>query len=109
MTHYRARLREHHILGSRELTTHPDGPRARVAGLLVVHQSPPTAKQFHFLTLEDEDGMINVIIRPQVYSQYRHAIHNALLLLVEGEVQREGDVVNVLAERVLPLSWPDAQ
>jgi len=75
----------------------------RVAGLLVVHQSPPTAKRFHFLTLEDEDGMINVIVRPSVYSQYRHVIHGAQLLLAEGRVQREGEVVNILAERVLPL------
>ena len=103
MTHYRARLRELHILGSRELVAHPDGPLVRVAGLLVVHQSPPTAKRFHFLTLEDEDGMINVIVRPSVYSQYRHVIHGAQLLLAEGRVQREGEVVNILAERVLPL------
>ena len=103
MTHYRARLSELHILGSRELASHPNGPRARVAGLLVVHQSPPTAKGFHFLTLEDEEGMINVIVRPQVYKQYRHVIHGAQLLLAEGKVQREGEVINVLAERISSL------
>jgi error-prone DNA polymerase len=103
MTHYRARLRELHILGSHELASHLNGPRVRVAGLLVVHQSPPTAKNFHFLTLEDEDGMINVIVRPSVYKRYRHIIHGAQLLLAEGNVQREGEVVNVLVERILPL------
>ncbi len=53
MTHYRARLRALQILGSSELAEHSDGLRTQVAGLLVVHQSPPTAKGFHFLTLED--------------------------------------------------------
>ncbi|MBP6015302.1 MAG: error-prone DNA polymerase [Candidatus Promineofilum sp.] len=103
MVHYRAKLRLGHILGSSELALHPGRGRVRVAGLLVVHQSPPTAKQFHFLTLEDEDGMINVIIRPAVYDQYRHVIHGAQLLVVEGQVQREGAVINVLAERISPL------
>jgi error-prone DNA polymerase len=103
MVHYRARLRALHILGSRELASHPNGMWARVAGLLVVHQSPPTAKKHHFLTLEDEDGMINVIVRPSVYNQYRHVIYGSQLLLAEGKVQREGDVVNVLAERVSSL------
>ncbi len=44
--------------------------------------------------------MINVIVRPQVYKQYRHVIHGGQLLLAEGKVQREEDVVNVLAERI---------
>ena len=112
MNHYRARLQTLHVLGSRELALHPDGPTARVAGLLVVHQSPPTAKGFHFLTLEDEDGMMNVIVRPQVYNQHRHIIHGEQLLLAEGRVQREGDVVNLLAERVLRLAlspYPEAR
>jgi DNA polymerase III alpha subunit len=83
----------------------------RVAGLLVVHQSPPTAKGIHFLTLEDEDGMLNVIVQPVVYNQYRHVIHSQQLLLVQGVLQREGEVVNILAEHILPLDlqlsmWP---
>ncbi|MDX1415517.1 MAG: error-prone DNA polymerase [Candidatus Promineifilaceae bacterium] len=61
---FRARLQKGGILGSRELESCRSGQRAQVAGLLVVHQAPPTAKGFRFLTLEDEDGMINVIVRP---------------------------------------------
>ena len=68
-----------------------------------MHQSPPTAKGFHFLTLEDEAGMLNVIVRPPVYNECRHVIHSELLLLAEGKVERDGDVVNILAERVRPL------
>ena len=104
MTHYRAELRRRGILGSAELAAQPHGARVRVAGLLVVHQSPPTAKGFHFLTLEDEDGMMNVIVRPGVYDQHRRVIHGKLLLLVKGTVQREGEAMNLLAERVYPLA-----
>ena len=103
MTHHRAALRQRNILGSSDLALSPNGASVRVAGLLVVHQSPPTAKGFHFLTLEDEDGMINVIVRPPVYNQYRHVIHSQPLLLTEGTIQREGHVVNILAERVHSL------
>ena len=103
MTHHRAALRQRHILGSSDLASSSNGGSVRVAGLLVVHQSPPTAKGFHFLTLEDEDGMINVIVRPPVYSEYRHIIHSQLLLLAEGRIQREGHVVNILAEWIHSL------
>ncbi len=98
MTFYRARLRAKGVLGSRELAACASGRQVRVAGLLVVHQSPPTAKGFHFLTLEDEDGMMNVIVRPKVYERFRRMIRGHLLLMVGGEVQREGNTSNLLAE-----------
>ncbi len=98
MTFYRAQLRAKGILGSRELAACPSGRQVRAAGLLVVHQSPPTAKGFHFLTLEDEDGMLNVIVRPAVYERYRRVIRGAQILLVAGDTQREGAVSNLLAE-----------
>ena len=97
-------LRRRGILGSAELAAQPHGARVRVAGLLVVHQSPPTAKGFHFLTLEDEDGMMNVIVRPAVYDRHRRVIHGELLLLTDGKVQCEGNVVNLLAEHIYPLA-----
>ena len=103
MTLYRAELRRHDILGSVDVASCPDAQWVRAAGLIVVHQSPPTAKGFHFLTLEDEAGMLNVIVRPPVYNECRHVIHSELLLLAEGKVERDGDVVNILAERVRPL------
>lgn len=100
MTLYRAELREHHILSSQDVTAVPDGQQVQVAGLLVVHQSPPTAKGFHFLTLEDENGMMNVIVSPQVYGRYRSIIRSERLLLVQGQVQQQGGVTNVLAETI---------
>ncbi len=103
MTFYRHTLSARGIVGSRELGESANGRRVRAAGLLVVHQSPPTAKGFHFLTLEDEDGMMNVIIRPVIYERYRQVIRHHRLLLVGGEAQREGHVVNLMAEWISPL------
>ena len=104
MTLYRRQLEAQGIHGSRGLAGCANGGRVRVAGLLVVHQSPPTAKGFHFLTLEDEDGLLNVIVRPQVYGRYQNIIRGARLLLAAGLVQREGGVTNVLAESIAVLA-----
>lgn len=94
---YRADLLRRGVLGSRDVAACPHGQSVAVAGLVMMHQAPPTAKGFHFITLEDEDGMLNVIVRPDVYARYRRAIRGAALLLVAGALQIEGDVVNVLA------------
>jgi error-prone DNA polymerase len=104
MTLYRPWLGRHGILSSRELETSADGGRVRAAGVVVMHQAPPTAKGHHFITLEDEEGLINVIVRPKIYTGYRHILHTAPLLIVEGMVQRRDSVVNLLALRVAPLS-----
>jgi error-prone DNA polymerase len=71
-------------------------------GTLVIHQAPPTAKGFHFLTLEDEFGMINVIVQPRIAVRDRQAMRGGMVQ-IEGTVQREGEVVNVLAQRVTAL------
>src|SRR5688572_17958856 len=68
---YRAWLTERRILGSADLEQQSSGQQVKAAGLVIVHQAPPTAKGFHFVTLEDEDGFINVIVRPQIYAKYR--------------------------------------
>ncbi len=102
MALYRAALDDAGILGSTALTRCADGERVRVAGQVVVHQSPPTAKGHHFVTLEDEFGMMNVIARPAVYAEYASVIREVPLLLVEGVVQKNGGVVNLLAIRAAP-------
>lgn len=99
MAAYRAALRREGVRSSADLTAYPAWTQVRMAGLVVVHQAPPTAKGFHFLMLEDECGFINVIVRPPVYARYRTVIRAHPLLLVEGEVQREGEVVNVVARK----------
>ena len=74
-----------------------------------MHQAPPSAKGNHFITLEYEDGLIDVIVRPQVYSRYRGILHKARLLLVEGKVQSKGGVITVLAHRMAAIANQDRQ
>lgn len=103
LTFYRQRLQWRGILNSQQLSQHPTGEIVWIAGLIVVHQSPPTAKGFHFITLEDEYGFINLIIRPKVYVRFRRVIRSASLLLAKGEVQREGAVTNLIVSQLVPL------
>lgn len=99
MAFYRAELTQRGFLDSQALAQSIQGQRVKVAGLVVVHQSPPTAKGFHFITLEDENGMVNVVVRPRVYDQYRRVIRREQVLWVTGVIEKQGVVVNVLAER----------
>lgn len=103
MTFYRAWLDAEGMVSSATLEGCDDGQRVRVAGLCVVHQAPPTAKGFHFLTLEDEWGMLNVIVSPGLVTRDGRHLHSARVLLIEGTAQREGDVINLIAQRVGPL------
>ncbi len=72
---------------------------------MVCRQAPPTAKGVLFLTLEDESGLANVIVRPAVRAQFRVTLR-APVLLVDGRVQREGELVSVVAEEVRTLGRP---
>jgi len=58
----------------------------------------PTAKGFVFITLEDEDGLMNVIVRPDVCRRYYKVLRNCFLLIVEGTVQKQRGILNVLAQ-----------
>ncbi len=99
MSFYLDWMRKRRMLGSQAINTQKDGDFVRVAGATVMHQAPPTAKGYHFITLEDEDGMINVIVRPSVYKQFKYVLRHAPLLWIKGKLQREGDVTNVLCEQ----------
>ena len=103
MSFFRSWLKEQKILNSEFLTLSPNGQQVRAAGLVVVHQTPPTAKGHHFITLEDEEGLMNVIIRPRVYERYRRVLRESRLLIIEGEVQQEGGVTSLLARRIVPM------
>ena len=95
---HRPRLERLSVLRSKELERKRNGERVRVAGLVVVRQRPPTAKGFVFFTMEDEDGLMNVIIKPDVYGRYYKVLRNCFLLIVEGKIQKQGGILNVLAE-----------
>ena len=79
------------------------GAQVQVAGLVVARQRPETAKGFVFVLLEDEGGMVNVIVRPDVYERYRTAIRGEPLLWMRGQLAKDDGTVNVLAEEVREL------
>jgi error-prone DNA polymerase len=78
------------------------GP-VRIGGLVVTRQHPMTAKGTVFLALEDETGMVNVTMWPSVWERLRGVVRRHALLLVDGDLQREGSVVNLVARDVRPL------
>ncbi len=65
---------------------------------MAVRQRPATAKGFVFITLEDEEGLVNVIVKPDIYRRYYRPMRDSALLIVEGTIQRQRGIVNVLAE-----------
>jgi DNA polymerase III alpha subunit len=77
--------------------------RVRIGGLVVTRQHPMTAKGTVFLALEDETGMVNVTLWPDTWARLRGVVRRHALLLIDGELQRESSVVNVVAHEVQPL------
>ena len=100
---YRAALDAQALLSSRALKQTPEKRHVGAAGLNVVHQAPPTAKGFHFITLEDEWGFISCIFRPRVYARYRAIVYETPLLIVHGLVERDGAVTNLIVQSVAPM------
>jgi error-prone DNA polymerase len=82
----------------------PHGRWVRVAGLVLLRQRPGTASGVVFVTIEDETASANLILWSDIYERYRPAARHATLLQAEGYVQREGQVVHVLAKRLTDLS-----
>jgi error-prone DNA polymerase len=104
MTHYRARLSERGLLSSTEVLHARDGQRVSTAGLCVTAQRPPTAKGFCFVTLEDEEGLVNVIIRPAIYERTKSVWLYSPLIAVSGVVQHTQGITNLVAQTAWPLS-----
>ncbi|MEM0950252.1 MAG: OB-fold nucleic acid binding domain-containing protein [Pseudomonadota bacterium] len=83
----------------------PHGARVTVAGLVLVRQRPGTAKGVIFVTLEDETGIVNVIVWRHMYERFRRAVIAGRCLRVTGRLQREGGVMHVVAEKIEDISW----
>jgi error-prone DNA polymerase len=84
---------------SQNLTEARNGQNVRIAGMVAVRQMPPTAKGFVFFTLEDEWGLMNVIVRPKVFQAQRETWVGATILAVRGVVERARGQINVMAEQ----------
>jgi DNA-directed RNA polymerase len=91
-------------LTARQLDRPPVNARVAVAGLVILRQRPGTAKGVIFLTLEDETGVVNIIVWRHVYESFRRAVVAGRMLRVTGRLQRAHGVTHVLAERIEDLS-----
>jgi error-prone DNA polymerase len=103
--HYRrAELRAQGILSSEDLRHCRNGVFVRAAGCVIARQRPGTAKGFIFISMEDETGIANVIVTPDVYEQNRLVVTRSKFLLVEGALQNQDGVIHVKATRLAPLT-----
>ena len=91
------------VLRAADLRAARQGRRVRVAGMVITRQRPGTAKGFVFLTLEDETGIANIIVRPDLFARDRLAIVEEPFLVVDGVLQNQDGVTSVKAERLLSL------
>jgi len=88
------------VMRASDLAGARDGRRVRVAGMVITRQRPGTAKGFVFLTLEDETGISNVIVRPDLFDRERATVVRQPFLIVDGVLQHQDGVLSVRAERV---------
>jgi len=100
----RAELALRGVVRASDLARGRHGRRVRVAGAVITRQRPGTAKGFVFLTLEDETGIANIIVRPDLFTEQRRAIIGEPYLIIEGTLQIQEGVTSVKAERVAGLS-----
>lgn len=102
--HYRrTELQRQGVLPARELKRHINGELVRTAGCIIARQRPGTAKGFIFLSLEDETGIANVIITPDLYDRDRLLVTRSKFILVEGPLQNQDGVIHVKATRLMAL------
>jgi error-prone DNA polymerase len=92
------------VLTAEQVRASRDGARIKTAGLVVCRQRPGTAKGFVFLLMEDETGVVNVVIRPDLYEAKRSTIRGEPYLCIEGSVQLHSGTLNIIASTVTPLS-----
>jgi error-prone DNA polymerase len=103
MKHLRRMLTEHGVGSAQAICARRDGDRVAAAGLVICRQRPGTAKGFVFLTLEDETGLLNVVVTPKRFERQALLISTAPLLLVRGTIQVEQTVVNLRGEQFRSL------
>ena len=103
MAYKRAWLSAMGIRRANELRDLPSGKRIRIGGCVITRQRPGTAKGFVFLSLEDETGVANAIVRPDLFHENRLLLTSEKFLAVEGILQNQDNVISVRAERVQSL------
>jgi error-prone DNA polymerase len=109
MAYRRAWLNAMGICRASDLRDIPSGKRLRIGGCVIVRQRPGTAKGFVFVSLEDETGVANAIITPDLFHRNRLLLASERFLAIEGILQNQDNVISVKAERVQPLFVTNAE
>jgi error-prone DNA polymerase len=104
VTFLREDLAKQKVLTCADANLVRDGRKVKVAGLVLVRQKPGSAKGVMFLTIEDETGIANLVIWPSLFEKQRRVILSASMLAIDGKLQREGEVVHIVANRLHDLS-----
>ena len=108
MAYYRAALKQEGILPAQELLEGRNNRNVRIAGCVIARQRPGTAKGFVFLSLEDETGIANVILAPDVFEQNRNVVTRSRFLRIEGPLQNQDGTIHVKASHIVPLEITSA-
>jgi error-prone DNA polymerase len=104
MSYHRAELQKMGVRCAAELARLPDGMHVRIAGGVIARQRPGTAKGFVFLSMEDETGIANAIISPQLFEKCHVVVVHQQFLLIEGQLQNQDNVVSVKSQRIEALT-----
>jgi error-prone DNA polymerase len=107
IAHFRRELDTHRAIAADRLAAMPNHLVCKVGGMVITRQRPGTAKGFVFLTLEDETGLVNVIVNPAVYERNRRVIRASTALVIEGTLQKDQGCIDILAKRFWPLDTQD--
>ena len=100
----RSELAKKSIVTCAEAMSQRDGRWLMTAGLVLVRQRPGSAKGVMFLTLEDETGIVNAVVWPSLFERQRRILMGASMMAINGKIQREGEVVHLVAQRLFDLS-----
>jgi error-prone DNA polymerase len=95
------------VLRAADLPAQPHGKRVTVAGAVICRQRPGTARGFVFVSLEDETGIVNIIVEPKFFEQNRLLITQEPFLLIKGPLQNVDNVIHIRAAHVEPLPATD--
>ncbi|MBT7613592.1 MAG: error-prone DNA polymerase, partial [Rhodospirillaceae bacterium] len=100
----RERLGRMGCLDARAIARVRDGRRAAFAGIVLVRQRPGSAKGVVFMTIEDEGGVVNAVVWPRTMEAYRKVVMGARLVLIKGRIQRAGEIVHLVADKLEDLT-----
>ena len=104
MAFHRERMNQLGVVPANRVLSIPNGRLVRIAGCVICRQRPGTASGLIFLSLEDETGITNVIVRPELYEREKMTVLGARFVWVEGKVQNVDKIVHIQAEKIVPLT-----